>query len=869
MVSLSSLFLRSVMSASALVLLVAGNAAWADPPGRVARMSFIRGEVGFQPGGSGEWADAVINRPLVTGDRLSTDRDARVELEIGAGSIRLDERSTFSLLNLDDRITQVELTDGTLNLNVRRLLDGQTYEVDTPTLAFVVSEPGEYRVDVAPDGDSTIVTVFDGSGDVYGENNASYSVRDGTSYRFNDSRLSDYEVLDIPRADDFDRFCQERSRRYERAVSSRYVSDELVGYADLDEYGSWNTVASYGSVWYPRGLRSDWAPYRDGHWAWIDPWGWSWIDDQPWGFAPSHYGRWANINNRWGWVPGPRHLRPVYAPALVAFVGGNNWGISIGSNPVGWFPLGPRDVYRPWYDCSRDYFTRVNTRNTIITNITVVNIYNDYSRGRPSRGDYTHRGDQRAFTAVPGDVFAGAKPVGRSRLRLSEDVIQRGDVINTVAVAPVQASLVARGDGRVHRPDPERFDRAVIARNAPPAQALPFAKREAIIRNNGNRSPGMEKLRVRDTAATKQADRRVQVVDANAKAIARELPAARAGAMNRGDANSKARVEPTDQNDSREQRKLLRDNADSRASQDQVERVPSTRYSPAMRNRQNVDTGATNVEQRRDVRRAASQDRSVDDNDRDVVNRTARQNQVDEQRRQPVDRRADARDEQRQEQMQVREERARFKTPDAVDQPERSRVDSPAARKQRERDVNADAAQGIELPRRNAVQEERRAQAVQQREQQAERVRVQEQRDEQTNRNQAQKMQREQMQNDRQSRVQEQQAQIQQREQQIQERQAQQQAQMQQRQQESQQRQDQQRQIQRQEQVQQQQMQRQQQVQQVQMQRQQQVERQQQPPQQQQQQEQQRQSVPQNAQREQRKQQQRDADEAKDDRQKR
>ena len=78
MVSLSSLFLRSVMSASALVLLVAGNAAWADPPGRVARMSFIRGEVGFQPGGSGEWADAVINRPLVTGDRLSTDRDARV-----------------------------------------------------------------------------------------------------------------------------------------------------------------------------------------------------------------------------------------------------------------------------------------------------------------------------------------------------------------------------------------------------------------------------------------------------------------------------------------------------------------------------------------------------------------------------------------------------------------------------------------------------------------------------------------------------------------------------------------------------------------------------------------------------------------------
>ena len=905
MVTLSSLFLRSVMSASALVLLVAGNAAWADPPGRVARMSFIRGEVGFQPGGSGEWADAVINRPLVTGDRLSTDRDARVELEIGAGSIRLDERTTFSLLNLDDRITQVELTDGTLNLSVRRLLDGQTYEIDTPTLAFVVSEPGEYRVDVAPNGDSTIVTVFDGSGDVYGENNASYRVRDGSSYRFNDSRLRDYEVLNIPRADDFDRFCQERTQRYERAVSSRYVSDELVGYADLDEYGSWNTVASYGSVWYPSGLRSDWAPYRDGHWAWIDPWGWSWIDDQPWGFAPSHYGRWANINNRWGWVPGPRHVRPVYAPALVAFVGGSNWSVSIGSNPVGWFPLGPRDVYRPWYDCSRDYFTRVNTRNTIITNITVVNVYNDYSRGRPSRADYAYRGDQRAFTAVPGNVFAGAKPVGRSRLRLSEDVINRGDVVNAVAVAPVQASLAARGDGRIHRPDPERFDRAVIARSAPPAQALPFAQREAIIRDNGNRSPGMEKLRARDSVATKKADRRVQVVDANAKAVAQDIPAGRAGAMNRGDATVKARAESADQNDvreqrkllrenldsrvsqdvatskaraesagqndAREQRKLLRENSDSRASQDKVERMPSTRYSPAMRDRKNVDTDTTDVEQRRELLRGDSQERSGRANVDEGVDRNARQTQAIEQRRQAIDQQANAREQQRQEQMQAREERTRFKTPDAVDQPDRSRGETQTARQQRERDVNADAQRGIEMPRRNAAQEQRRAQAVEQRAQQADRLQVEQSRADQSNGYEAQQMQRDQMQQDRQSRVQEQQAQVQERQQQIQQRQAQQQMQMQQRQQESQQRQVQQQdQTMRQQQVQQAQMQRQQQkqqeqqqqAQQMQMQRQQQV-------QQQQQQNQQPQPSPQQTRREQRKQQQRDAGEAKEDQQNR
>ncbi|MFZ2235345.1 MAG: DUF6600 domain-containing protein [Dokdonella sp.] len=772
MVTFSSLFLRSVMSAVALVLLVSGNAAWADPPGRIARMSYIRGDVGFQPGGSGEWVDAVINRPLVTGDRLSTDRDARVELEIGAGSIRLDERSTFSLLNLDDRITQVELTDGTLNISVRRLLDGQTYEVDTPTLAFVVSEPGEYRVDVGPDGDSTIVTVFDGSGDVYGENNASYRVRDGSSYRFNDSRLSDYEVLDVPRADDFDRFCQERTRRYERAVSSRYVSDELVGYADLDDYGSWNTVASYGSVWYPRGLRSDWAPYRDGHWAWIDPWGWSWIDDQPWGFAPSHYGRWANINNRWGWVPGPRHLRPVYAPALVAFVGGNNWGISIGSNPVGWFPLGPRDVYRPWYDCSRDYFTRVNTRNTIITNITIVNVYNDYSRGRPSRGDYAYRRDQRAFTAVPRDVFAGAQPVGRSRLRLNQDVIGRADVVNTVGVTPIQASLAARGDGRGHRPDPERFDRRVVARNAPPAAVLPFAQREAIIRENGDRSPGMERLRGRDRTDTARADRRVQVANANATATPQDIPVSRRGGMNRGDRAADGRANAAERVDAPEQRQLQRNDAGTRGGRDNVDRVPSTRYSPAMRNRQSVNPGSADVQQGREARRTASRDRSGRDRNDNAIVRDARQSQAVEQRRQAVDQQTtSARQQQRERQTQAREERARLRTPDAIDPPERFRAAPQAERQQRARDVNAGAQRGIEMPRRNAVQEQRRAQAAQQRQQQVEPAQVQEQRTQQTNRYQPQQIQREQVQEGRQARVQQQQMQVQQRQQQVQEQQ--------------------------------------------------------------------------------------------------
>ncbi|MEO6076019.1 MAG: DUF6600 domain-containing protein, partial [Dokdonella sp.] len=708
------------MSASAILLLVAGNAAWADPPGRVARMSYIRGDVGFQPGGSGEWADAVINRPLVTGDRLSTDRNSRVELEIGAGSIRLDERSTFSLLDVNDRITQVELTDGTLNIAVRRLIKGQTYEVDTPTLAFVVSQPGEYRIDVSPKGDSTMVTVFRGSGVVYGENNASYRVRNGQSYRFNDSRLRDYRVLNMPRTDAFDRFCEERSNRYERSVSSRYVSDEIVGYADLDDYGSWSTVASYGSVWYPRGLRSGWAPYRDGHWAWIDPWGWSWVDEQPWGFAPSHYGRWAYIDTRWGWVPGPRQLRPVYAPALVAFVGGSNWSISIGNNPVGWFPLGPRDVYRPWYDTSRDYFTRVNTHNTIINNVTVVNIYNDYSSGRPSRADYAYRGDERAFTAVPGNVFASAQPVGRSRLRLGEDVINRGDVVNAVAITPVQASLAARGNGRARRADPEQFDRAVVARNTPPAEVLPFAEREEIIRDNGNRSPGMEKLRERGPKSNASEERRVRVVDADNRATPQEIPVAansvesdranpnraerraegRADMGERADRQSTINADAGQRLDRQEVREGLREKADAREEAANAEqRLPSTRFSPATRNR--ASDGANDGTSRNDLveQRRQSNDQSEE--------RSAQRGRDAKRERTADDQQQSDND--REQAMRAREESARRNGPTATDPPERFQP-------QEQRDKrDAAAERQADQKRGNDMLEQRRAQAQEQR----------------------------------------------------------------------------------------------------------------------------------------------------------
>jgi hypothetical protein len=178
------------------------------------------------------------------------------------------------------------------------------------------------------------------------------------TYRFVGTDLRRYQVIDTPWLDEFDRWAMDRDRMLDNSVSARYVPADVVGYQDLDANGTWQVDASYGNVWYPNRVAVGWAPYRNGHWAMVNPWGWTWVDDAPWGFAVSHYGRWAQLGGRWGWVPGPNHVRAVYAPALVAFVGGNNFQLTISSgiaSGAAWFPLGPRDVYRPDHRVSRGY----------------------------------------------------------------------------------------------------------------------------------------------------------------------------------------------------------------------------------------------------------------------------------------------------------------------------------------------------------------------------------------------------------------------------------------------------------------------------------------------------------------------------------
>jgi hypothetical protein len=463
-----------------------------DPPSRVARLSYTKGEVSFEPAGTDDWASAVANRPITTGDKLWTDREARAELHIGSATIRLKGETGFSFLNLTDQIVQIRLTVGTVNVRLQRLEEDETFEVDTPNLAFSLLRAGEYRIEVNEAGDATIVTVRGGEGEVTGGGQA-YTVHANQHATFTgtDQLTSDFE--EARGYDDFDEWCRERDRRENSAQSTKYVSRDVIGYEDLDEHGVWEPAPDYGYVWVPRTVVVGWAPYRYGHWVWIWPWGWTWVDDAPWGFAPFHYGRWVVLRSRWCWVPGPLVARPVYAPALVAWVGGPRFGVALAAGHVGggvaWFPLGPREVYVPPYAVSRRYVTNVNVTNTTVNNVYVTNVYNNYTTNNVTNIRYVNRSAPGAVTATSQQTFTSAQAVHRNLIAVNEREVASAQVRGAVGITPEQRSVLGAGAGQrnVARPSETIETRSVVARRAPPPRPVLFTtQRKAIQENEGH-----------------------------------------------------------------------------------------------------------------------------------------------------------------------------------------------------------------------------------------------------------------------------------------------------------------------------------------------------------------------------------------------
>lgn len=473
-----------------------------DPPSRVARLGYMEGSVSFDPAGEPDWVGAVENRPMTTGDKLWADKDSRAELQLGSSVIRLSQNTGVSFLNLDDHNVQLQLSSGVINIRVRQLDRDDSFEIDTPNLAFTLSQPGSYRLEASEDGTYSVVTIRDGDGEATG-NGQTYRIHAGQRATFNGTDSLNADVEQIGDPDQFDNWAYNRDNRYEHSRSAQYVSNDMVGYDDLDDNGDWRDDSSYGHVWYPH-VAVGWAPYREGHWDWIDPWGYTWVDDSPWGYAPFHYGRWVSVEGRWGWVAGPRAERAVYAPALVVFVGG---GGGFGGN-IGWFPLGPREVYVPSYPVSRAYVERVNVSNTTVNTTTVTNVYNTTIINKTTNitnVTYVNRNVQGGVTAVPQRAFASAQPVARAAVAVNPREIASAPVTARAAVNPTrEAVLGARASTANHvtAPPAAVANRQVIAKRTPPPPPAPFAeKQQAMAAHPGQPLPKREVASLRPAPA--------------------------------------------------------------------------------------------------------------------------------------------------------------------------------------------------------------------------------------------------------------------------------------------------------------------------------------------------------------------------------
>ncbi|CUI06250.1 DUF6600 domain-containing protein [Massilia antarctica] len=365
-----------------LALSAMSTLALADTPARVGRIALTQGPVNVSTDVGDEATAALVNWPVTSKSQINTGRDGRTEIRIGSTSVRLDSDSSLEVIELDDDSVRLRLHYGSASIRVRNAEVLRGLEVSTPQGQVHMRDVGRIRIDAERVRDTTNVSVFEGVAQVDG-GGASLTLRAG--------KRADMHEDDVRTAlavrDGFDEWALQRDQRDQRTTSDRYVTSEMTGYEELDQYGVWRDDSEYGPLWTPRRVATDWVPYRDGRWTYVEPWGWTWVDNAPWGYAPSHYGRWVMVKQRWSWAPGRNIGRPVWAPALVGWVGGSNWNLSFNDHGVrraapaqGWYPLNPGENFVPGYHLQPEHlryhnrYARPDYRPDRRDGLTVVNL---------------------------------------------------------------------------------------------------------------------------------------------------------------------------------------------------------------------------------------------------------------------------------------------------------------------------------------------------------------------------------------------------------------------------------------------------------------------------------------------------------------
>jgi hypothetical protein len=515
MLSQSSHIARAALAMVAMFIFSAG--AFADPPSLVGRVSLVEGNVSFFMDRSEGWKPARLNFPVTSENSVWTEGASRAEVRIGPVAMRLDDNTILDFIRIDDEQTLAFLQRGSTNIRTR--LDGRsdsrsdTIIIETADGRFVVEGNGRYRIDAGNNGGESRISVYAGRARFEATDNSANSVTvdrgrtlvvEGRQQRNSAQQGAPSFRFETAAESGFDRWADARDREWDRThsryVSSQVVSSYMTGYEELDGNGDWIDNAEYGRVWTPRYVSSDWAPYRNGSWSYVNPWGWTWVDEAPWGFAPFHYGRWVTIGSRWCWWPGAYQRRPAYAPALVAWYGrpGLSVNVSVRDSSVGWFPLAPREHYNPRYTNNVNYIRNVNY---VTNNVTVIN------NNPPAR----YQNQVPGATFVNQNVFAQSKPIAVNAIREPRGNLANFQPVQTIdvprpvmqgqPVMPGQPQQQGNSNGNGNANSPWARARNNIApvyapqmqgQNPAPQNQNPARVGGEVVQGNGNgNAPGM------------------------------------------------------------------------------------------------------------------------------------------------------------------------------------------------------------------------------------------------------------------------------------------------------------------------------------------------------------------------------------------
>jgi hypothetical protein len=329
----------------------------------------MSGTVSFHADGADRWEPATLNYPVNSGDALWTEPAASAEIQFDASHIVTTERTELDVDTLNDRTVTLTVPQGEAFLRLPEVAADDSVTIRTPRGIVTIEQPGRYDIVAGDTEHPTLVTVIDGAARVVSDTMSPLEVAPGQTATLTGTDTFSGTVG--PEIEDPFLRAQIAVRPPQPMAASAPAAPYLnymTGADALETTGEWDSTPDYGPVWYPP-VEPNWVPYQDGSWAWVGAWGWTWVAAETWGFAPFHYGRWAQVGPRWGWIPNydrdhdhGHWGRPVYAPALVRWVdvGPRRPG---GERNVGWIPLGPRERYEPWYRASPAYVREVNRTN--------------------------------------------------------------------------------------------------------------------------------------------------------------------------------------------------------------------------------------------------------------------------------------------------------------------------------------------------------------------------------------------------------------------------------------------------------------------------------------------------------------------------